>query len=288
MNIYSIKKIIVISALSALVLTGCEKQVCDYCGEEKYCEEYDILGTTRYICDDCLNTPSAGVSGNVIAQYAAEALPTQEPSESSNDTADTESASDTTDSSSSSESVQTSDASQTSATATSSSDTGTSNIPESTTNSNTSATSNDETTTNAPAAAAPASSTNIYLTRDEALNTISASIADSGLTIVADDNASATYKIMSGGNSTGISIKFSNGNNGTLAASVTKSASSSDTDYATCCINTALAFLGSTDVSGTGYTLYNTALEHGNYTKDSCRFYYMEDGNSASFDISFK
>lgn len=284
MNCFSIKKLFIITSLITLFLTGCEKQVCDYCGEEKYCGEYDILGTTRYICDTCLNSPTSGISSNVANSYAAEPLPTAEPtgevsvnndsSSDSNQTAN-DNMNPAQTSGSNIDPGQAADGSTAESTPVQEQD---AQGVQSANNDNTDTTST----------SAQQSGTNIYLTRDEALSTISASLADSGLSISPDENASATYKVDSNGNPTGISIVFSSSNNGTLAASVTRDSSASDTDYATCCINTALAFLGSTDFSGTGYTLYNTALEHGNYNKDNCRFYYMDDGNSASFDISFK
>ena len=53
-----------------LLTTGCGKVVCSYCGESKFCDEYDINGTTRYICKDCLADPNIGIYGNVVRDYS--------------------------------------------------------------------------------------------------------------------------------------------------------------------------------------------------------------------------
>lgn len=53
-----------------ILTTGCGKEVCSYCGESRFCDEYDINGTTRYICKDCLNDPNIGIYGNVVRDYS--------------------------------------------------------------------------------------------------------------------------------------------------------------------------------------------------------------------------
>lgn len=61
--------IFLLSLIYVMLLTGCGEQTCSYCGESKQCGEYDILGTTRYICDDCLGDRGMSLSGNVIGEY---------------------------------------------------------------------------------------------------------------------------------------------------------------------------------------------------------------------------
>ena len=61
---------LLISVLFLVLTTGCGKVVCSYCGETKFCDEYDINGTTRYICKDCLNDPNIGIYGNVVRDYS--------------------------------------------------------------------------------------------------------------------------------------------------------------------------------------------------------------------------
>ncbi len=56
--------------LIALPLSGCVRAVCSYCGEEKFCKEFDILGVKRNICSDCLSNPAIGLSGNVVRDYS--------------------------------------------------------------------------------------------------------------------------------------------------------------------------------------------------------------------------
>ncbi len=52
-------------------LTACGETTCDFCGESKICEEFDIMGTTRHICRDCLENSAGAVSQNVARQYAS-------------------------------------------------------------------------------------------------------------------------------------------------------------------------------------------------------------------------
>ena len=62
--------ILIFSALFCLLLSACGQQECDFCGQKKFCKEFDVMGTTRLICRDCLNDPSLAVSGNVARSYA--------------------------------------------------------------------------------------------------------------------------------------------------------------------------------------------------------------------------
>lgn len=42
------------AAMAALSLTACgTKAVCDFCGEEKTCQEKTVFGETLMICGDC-------------------------------------------------------------------------------------------------------------------------------------------------------------------------------------------------------------------------------------------
>lgn len=51
------KKILMLMCSLLLVVTvsacGVEKQVCDFCDEEKICDTYDFLGDEILVCDDC-------------------------------------------------------------------------------------------------------------------------------------------------------------------------------------------------------------------------------------------
>ena len=64
------KTIWLLCTLFCLLLSACGQQECDFCGQNKFCKEFDVMGTTRYICRDCLNDPSLAVSGNVARSYA--------------------------------------------------------------------------------------------------------------------------------------------------------------------------------------------------------------------------
>ncbi len=56
--------------LCAFFLSACGREVCDFCGENKFCKEFDILGKTRFICRDCLNDPRIAISGNMVRTYS--------------------------------------------------------------------------------------------------------------------------------------------------------------------------------------------------------------------------
>lgn len=50
------KKIFIVITIVAMLLmtASCGKKVeCDFCGEEKVCEEKTVWGETVNICDDC-------------------------------------------------------------------------------------------------------------------------------------------------------------------------------------------------------------------------------------------
>lgn len=238
----------IIMLASILLLTGCSlKQTCDYCGEEKFCSKYDIIGTTRYICKECLASNDYSVSSNVYSAYVAEPIdpeligsPSPEPtSTASNDQESTPS-------------------------------------------------------TELETPSTPALTPSTSLSRDAALSLLAALLAAQSYSISPDENDVNHYDIYAGSSDTGIDIIFSYDNLGRLKASVTKTASTAETDYASCCICSILAFTNSTDFSGTGFEIYNTTTAHGNYTFGDCRFYFS-GGNvsetseiTESFDISFR
>ncbi len=56
--------------LCAFLLCACGREVCDFCGENRFCKEFDILGKTRFICRECLNNPKIAVSGNMVRTYS--------------------------------------------------------------------------------------------------------------------------------------------------------------------------------------------------------------------------
>ena len=52
------KKVVVLITVIVMLfmITSCEEKVeCDFCGEEKVCEEREIWDETIYICEDCLD-----------------------------------------------------------------------------------------------------------------------------------------------------------------------------------------------------------------------------------------
>lgn len=291
-------------------LCGCGEQVCSYCGEEKQCHEYDILGTTRYICEECLNNPAASIiSGNVIQEYSD--LPVSGnlvlvtdyfqstdvsnnavtddninsnigSSDNNNASGDNASGNEVAngDNNSGSEVVSGETISTGSDNASgnnSSSDNMNSNPAES-------ESAPDNSNTQEPSQ--PVASYNSVMGK---LNEIYVS---SGLQLVPDDNSNTTFGLYNGGTYLGIKFAFSNTGSTPPSLSVQNFGNASASDYSAACINAILAFYGSDDYDGVGYDTYTRAQEHGNYSTNGLHFYYTnygtaQDGNPAvTFDIS--
>ncbi|MBR5420993.1 MAG: hypothetical protein IK115_07605 [Lachnospiraceae bacterium] len=71
MDMYKAKgKLLLLFILLSLTLCACGMETCDFCGEKKFCKQFDILGVTRFICNDCLNNPLVAVSGNMVRTYS--------------------------------------------------------------------------------------------------------------------------------------------------------------------------------------------------------------------------
>lgn len=72
MNHSSFRKLQLLLLIGSLLcLSACgKKETCAYCGEAKYCTEYDLVGVTRLICDDCLNQGVKAVtSPGIMEEY---------------------------------------------------------------------------------------------------------------------------------------------------------------------------------------------------------------------------
>lgn len=286
----------------SLLLSGCGEQICAYCGDEKHCTEYDILGTTRYICDDCLNNPASNIlSGSVIQEYAAEPISVSDniplstdyftaenvPSEtisvetappdnlssekdSSNElTNPGDSANDTTTDNSDLSGSQLSSESETSDTA-----------------NQTNSTSNTGNVNN--------TSTNYHPDYNSIIAALNNTYVSAGLQLVPENDSNSTFGIYNGGSPTGVRYVFTNATSNAPSLSVQSYAGASSSNYSTACINAILAYLGSDDYNGLGYEIYNSASEYGNYSHQNCHFYFFDysstnPGNDSpimSFEIS--
>ena len=233
-------------------LTACAKQTCSYCGQSTYCTEYDILGTTRYICDSCLGNVNAGISGNVIDDYASELVDPALYHPSLSDNVPEElpdmviNASDVLEPSSVSQDLLPS------------------SIPE-----------ESNVTENEPAVSeTPVSTRSI----DDIVSAVSASLSASDYYIQPFDDNPDSYSIYHGNDDTHISFTFSN--DGHLKLSVNKEEGGEDDDFSVICIHASLAFLGSTDYDNLGYDIYNQTLQYSNYTQDDCHFLFYNSSEN--------
>lgn len=259
--------LILITILSIFILTACEKQVCSYCGEEKYCETYKVLDTERSICKECMNNPEVTASNNVINEYQAAPLDDSlfgvgsDRHNKNNNVSENQN---------------------------------TSNISENTSAENTDSTNSvsktEDTANNQFSNNDTASQTSSYDSREDVVGRLAPLLSSSGLQLSPSPDNKKIYSIVgSDGNNTGITLTFDNNSNNKLSLNIARNSSADNAAYTNTCISAALAFINSTDYNQIGYDIYNNACQYGNYTKYGCRFYYMDNSdNSAEFDISYQ
>lgn len=258
---------------SMLLLTGCEKQVCSYCGETKYCDTYKILDTERYICKECKDNPDVTVSGNVVNEYQAEPLDDSLFGVGSDRHKKSEVSENSVD-------EQTSDQiSQEENNTPNTSVTNTDNSQASDTDNNTSSSAQSQSSS--------------YDSREDIISRLAPLLASSALQLAPSPDSKKIYTITkTDGTDAGITLTFDTNSSGKLTLNVAKSTDGDNTSYTNTCISTALAFINMDDYNQTGYEIFNNACQYGNYTKNGCRFYYMDnsDGSNpaAEFDISFQ
>lgn len=253
---------------SILILSGCGKVACSYCGEEKFCEEYNILDTTRYICQDCANDPNVTLSSNVVSEYQAAPLDDsffgigsdrnkKETSDDNEANAD-----------SSAEESSTSDYYD-------SSENNENNTLESIPETQTSANSNS-------------------VGKDEILSRLAPLMSSTNLLLAPGANANEYSVSQSTGDNTDVTIQFNTDSNGKCSLVITKQGKNNIAPFTNSCINASLAFIDSTDYSQTGYEIYNNTCQHDTYTKYGCIFTYKDNENAsgsdafATYTISFQ
>ena len=260
-------------------LCGCEKQICSYCGQEKYCDEYDILGVTRYICDDCLGNPLSSLSGNVISDYESELVdPTLYTATaieaynaivgiSQNTAAQSQVSSNMPPSDSIAEINE--------------------DIPSSDSSSINVSSLSDNTS---QAQSSPSQS------KDTVISNVAAKLSNHNMYLMPIDEAPDRYALYLNDSYTDIDFDFSASSNEKAKLTISKNGNATDTNFTTACIDASLAFIGNDDYSGTGFDIYNTSNQYGNYTFSGCRFYYTissdieikEGGPLVTYEISFQ
>lgn len=244
--------VILVASLVLMLLVGCGEQICSYCGQSKQCGEYDILGTKRYICEDCLGSTAMSLSGNVIGEYESPLvdpllyLPTTPVYDE----------------------VEQPDSSVSG----NYSDMGVLDDYK-----------GDSASSNQASDSNPTSSVGAAGRDKDSMVTASATVlSGSNYFLTPDTDNKDKYYIYNGGDVTGLSVTFSKGNNGNGKALVAMKQGASDQDFANVCICLNQAFLISNDYTNDGVDVFNNARDHGNYRKNDCKFYYMDGLDSST------
>lgn len=254
---------LILSALFCLLLTACGQQECDFCGQKKFCQEFDVMGTTRNICRDCLNDPSLAVSGNVARSYAelyengtleypveSPLRPVEEEEEEIEDDGiprpDLEMIMNGYDAEA--DIRQRLLAEQTEKMR----ENGDPDLPQ-------------EDVTEPDVTTEPK-----VLTMDEIISAINASLQTDDMLLVPTDATGAEYIVYSGNTDLGIHLKPSADASRRLVIEQYEGASSSD--YVKAIIRSILPYLNSSDYDGLGHEVYNNAIRTGSYTYLNIRF----------------
>lgn len=253
---------ILMAVLCMAFLYGCDEQICSYCGEEKECDTFDILGTPRYICKDCLGNPAMSLSGNVIIEYESELVdPELYHMSGSVSSDDAYIAGDYRDE----ESVSASEI------------LATPELPP-------------QTSEPVSSSALPASGAD----KDEIVGLMAAALSSYNYYIQPDNDSNNQYHVFFGSDNANIDIEFS-GNGNSTKAKVSMMEGAREDDFSNVCININLAFLKSEDYENLGFAVFNNAKDYGNYNKNGCKFYYLDgldpasnDGAVATYEVQYE
>ena len=274
--------VLLMAVITAVCLLGCAKKAeCAYCGEEKYCNEYDILGVTRFICDDCLNDPRSSISGNVLLDYESEYVDPALYIVSVNDIPEAAVSDngfvpigDDSDIFQAdlplNDSVSSDVASEDTV------------IPVTPVEPVTTTTTPDTTQTQSTT---PSTNVNINTKgKDTVIANIQNALSSQGYYLQQADDTDTKYNLYNGNTSTGIVFDFSGSDSSSTKLTASQPKSASDVDFLNACVCSALGFLGSDDYYGTGAEVYNNVVEHGKYSYDGCKFYYLESSDKEIAD----
>ena len=255
-----------------IVLTGCEKQICSYCGEEKECDEYDILGTKRYICGDCLGDMNMSLSGNVIIDYESSLvdpalyLPGGSVSEDEAFVAGNLGSVSDNSQITSEDILSIPDMAET--------------------------TSSDNLRSES---AVDSGSSDSRLDKDAIVGAVASMLSGYNYYIQPDEDNKDVYHIYFGSEDAKVVASFSTTSSGNTSVIVSMLEGALDDDFSNVCINMNLAFLGSTEYEQDGFNIYNNAKNYGNYSSGGCKFYYLDglvpadnDGVVATYEIKYE
>ncbi len=241
--------------LCSLLLCGCGPVACDFCGRTKFCKEFDILGITRNICNECLNDPRIAISGNMVRTYSEmyengsleypEGSPLRPDSGSSAEATPSVSVNRTLEDALNESIVI--------------------NVP----------TGSGDTLPPAPAdtPAIPSESPTGTLSGDSLIYSLNSNLADDNMSLAAIGGRDGEYRLLCSGNDTYIRFITSPSENGTsdrLTIELREGASSSD--YVKSVIRSVLSYTDSDDYEGLGHEIFNRTIQNGSYTYGDIRF----------------
>ncbi|MCR5249512.1 MAG: hypothetical protein K6E50_02765 [Lachnospiraceae bacterium] len=244
-----------------LPLCGCSFKVCDFCGRKRVCGEYDVLGVTRYICDDCLNDPRIAVSGNMVRTYSEMyENGTLEYPEGSPMRADAgEQKEEPSVTGEAALPTLTEDVHIEIPVDQSAADNGgTNTLP--------------PTPTPVPAQQPDSNTGAQGLSGTALIDKLNASLAADNMQLAASGNE-GEYKVVSGDTDLGIRMKVSKGSNSekdVLVVEQGRNASSSD--YVKAAIRSILCYMNSDDYEGLGHDIYNQTIQNGDFRYEGLLF----------------
>ena len=254
-------RIIMAALVSLLVflLCACGETTCDFCGQQKVCKEFDIMGTTRHICNDCLNNTASAVSGNVARQYAelfengTLEYPENSPLADHSDEQQEEEAKDNTDETVpveiSSPDEDTSDNAEQS------------ELPEDSSQPD----DNAEPTEDTPVDTSG-------LSNEALISDLNRKLQADSMILYADANDVNIYHLYENGGDTGIVFTVSPGTSGDKI-SICQYSPDSSQSYVKAVIRSILTYIDSNDYEGLGHDIYNGTIQNGSYSQSGINFY---------------
>jgi len=295
--------------LCGILLTGCGPQECSFCGQKRFCKEFDLLGTTRYICEDCLHDPSIAVSGNVAREYSAlyedgtleypensplrEQPLVMEPEE--------EATGPSLDEIMNSPSAIPGTVPEGGSTSAASQPAQQNSDPEPSGSETASATDPSESTSSAPAGdttqpagdtTQPAEDTHPAqdssasqeqpsggdtMVAEDLIRDLNRRFQADGYRIAQDNDNENAYRMLSGNNDLHIRLTpRSSGSNGKYELTVSRLSEASSSDYVKCVIRCILSYADSEDYDGLGHEIYNNTIQNGSYSDSGVSYSYTE------------
>ena len=242
-------------SLLTLLLCACGKTTCDFCGQQKVCKEFDVMGTTRHICNDCLNNTASAVSGNVARQYAelfengTLEYPADSPLADHSEDEQTEGE----------ETPETPEPVEVYTPVDDSSD-----------DQNT-----DETDVAPDESAEPTEDTAVDtsgLTNEALISDLNRKLQADSMILYADANDVNIYHLYENGADTGIVFTVSPGTSGDKLSICQYSPDSSQA-YVKAVIRSILTYVDSNDYDGLGHDIYNGTIQNGSYSQSGINFY---------------